>query len=304
MDIERYTRRLGKDHIAIFLFHGVIEAEISSIRNYTRKHLPASDFRQLVEALASVGNPVSMDDVLAIIEGRQPLPPGAFAVTFDDGFENNISVAAPILRGLRVPHTVYLTTGFVSENRMSWIDRVEYCLQETAAETVRPPWCEAALPMLSAADRIAVADSIRLTVKTDPTIDVDAFVEDFFTQCGVPSIRSTDSPLDRKLAWAEVRAARELAGLTFGGHSHSHAILSFLRPAALADELDSSLRLLAREAGIEPRHYSYPEGLPHCYSPAVIDALKSRGVAICPTANDGINAVGSDAFLLKRIAVT
>ena len=91
---------------------------------------------------------------------------------------------------------------------------------------------------------------------------------------------------------------------TVGGHSHTHAILSFLDDDALDAEIDTSLRLLAERARIKARHYSYPEGLRHCYSDRVIRHLKKRAIRCCPTAEDGVNDHRTDLFRLKRITVT
>src|SRR5262249_22288404 len=90
---------------------------------------------------------------------------------------------------------------------------------------------------------------------------------------------------------------------TIGGHTHTHRIMSHLSPEELADEVDMSLKLLEDKGGIARRHYSYPEGLQHCYSPEVIECLKNRGIVCSPTAEDGINGVDEDPFHLKRIFV-
>jgi hypothetical protein len=68
-------------------------------------------------------------------------------------------------------------------------------------------------------------------------------------------------------------------------------------------EIKTSVDLLAQKAGVYSPHYSYPEGLAHCYSDEVIDTLKIYGVICCPTAIDGINQVINDLFHLYRITV-
>ena len=79
------------------------------------------------------------------------------------------------------------------------------------------------------------------------------------------------------------------------------AILTTETP--LSYELDTSMKLLKDKADIVPRHYSYPEGLKHCYSQNVIKELKKRGVLCCPTAIEGVNFIADDLFHLKRIMI-
>ena len=110
------ARYLSDDSFSIFLFHGVIPRQRHEIRNYTRKHIELDAFVAVIRELRRRGNPVSMDDVLASMESDVALPARSFAITFDDGFENNASVAAPVLSELGVPATFYVTTGFIEQN--------------------------------------------------------------------------------------------------------------------------------------------------------------------------------------------
>jgi peptidoglycan/xylan/chitin deacetylase (PgdA/CDA1 family) len=297
------TKRLSSDgSLTIFLFHGVIERQHHKIRNYTRKHLPAAEFRSMLEAVGRAGRPLSMDDVARISGSGDPFPKGAFAVTFDDGFENNLTVARPILDELGIPAIVYVTSRFVDENGMSWIDRIEYGLESVRSGELRLPWSKT--PSIFDGDhaRIEILNDIRRNVKSAPALDVDAFVSDIFRQLDLEEVTASNDQLDRKLTWDQVRSWCAGSYLV-GGHTHTHAILSFLAPARLEQEVDTSLRLLKENAGIVTPHYSYPEGLEHCYSENVIRLLKTRGIACCPTAIDGINPPGMDPFHLRRVMV-
>lgn len=298
------AERLTDGGLAIFLFHGVIEKRRGQVRNYTGKHLLRSRFRQVLDDLMRVGAPMSMDEVVEHWRAGRPLPPRAFAITFDDGFENNVSVAAPILRELRLPATFYVTTSFVEGNRMSWVDRIEHCLEAVPAGSVQLPWHGSPRPFGDAPGKIALLQDIRTRAKTDPRVDPEALADTVVAQCGGPAAACSDDPLDRKMSWAQVRELAEDPLFSVGGHSHGHRILSFLEPQELHEEIDTSLELLALRAGVRPRHYSYPEGLEWCYSEQVSEALRRRGVVCCPTAEDGVNALGDDLFRLRRITVT
>ncbi|RMF82809.1 MAG: hypothetical protein D6744_05680 [Planctomycetota bacterium] len=295
--------RLEDDRLTIFLFHGVIRGGTWRVRNYTHKHLPREMFAAVLRGLTAAGSPMSMEQALWHVTNHEPFPPRSFAITFDDGFENNLSVAAPILADFQCPATFYLTTDFIERNAMSWIDRLEACFERAATVRVRLPWLDEPVHAHAPAERIGLLEAIRTHVKQTRDIDRDAFVADVCAQCGVVEQTSGDGPLDKKLSWAQVRRLAADRLFTIGGHTHTHATLSFLDDDALASELDASLRLLGERGGVAPRHYSYPEGLTGDFDDRVIAALKSRGIRCCPTAIDGTNACDADPFRLHRVTI-
>lgn len=301
--IESFAAQLSEDKLAIFLFHGVVHENTYTIRNYTNKHIDQQDFAALVQLLGERGMPLSLDEVIAHHRTGTPFPPHAFAITFDDGFENNASVAAPILDDANIPATFYITTDFVASNRMSWIDRIEFAFELVDTVSLTFPWRETKVTAVSSEDMKNLLDEIRSKVKSEVTIDPDSFATDIQRQCKLPETWSNVDPIDQKMSWDQVRALNDAPLFQVGGHTHTHATMSFLSPDALADEIDTSISLLTANAGVPPAHYSYPEGLAHCYSNTVIDALKARGVVCCPTAENGVNDISTDLFHLRRIFV-
>jgi peptidoglycan/xylan/chitin deacetylase (PgdA/CDA1 family) len=81
-------------------------------------NVPPALFRQQLAGLLGRGYRARpLRQVLEFGRLGQPIPPGTFVVTFDDGFENLYSEARPILRALNVPATVFLATAY--------LDRIE-----------------------------------------------------------------------------------------------------------------------------------------------------------------------------------
>ena len=46
------------------------------------------------------------------------------AITFDDGYADNAKLAGPILEGLGMPATFFITAGVVGSGREFWWDRL------------------------------------------------------------------------------------------------------------------------------------------------------------------------------------
>ena len=105
INLDHYIKKLQKKKFSIFLFHGVIKESVNGIRNYTKKHILEEDFENLMVNLKSYGIPLALDEVVQFHKKNISLPDFSFSITFDDGFENNYSVAKPILEKLSIPAT-------------------------------------------------------------------------------------------------------------------------------------------------------------------------------------------------------
>ena len=86
----KISKKLINNSISIFLFHGVIKKNNFLVRNYTNKHIQESFFENTIK-LKKTGTAISMNDVLSIYENKEKIRGKLFAITFDDGFGNNLS---------------------------------------------------------------------------------------------------------------------------------------------------------------------------------------------------------------------
>ncbi len=302
--MNTFSGLLSDTALAIFLFHGVVERHSYAVRNYTLKHIERERFIDVLTELKSSGCAITIDQVVDCVTTGTPFPPRSFVVSFDDGFENNYSVACPILSDMHIPAVFYVSTDFIERNTMSWIDRIELCLENCPAGSLVLPWRREQYEFSNDRDKINLLDNIRLHVKNSSDIAVETLVDDIFSQCNVSAIYTSEDPLDKKMSWGQVRELCCSDNFIIGGHTHTHAIMSFLPLESLVLEVETSLRLLRDRAGIETRHYSYPEGMSNCYSQEVVSVLRKVGIKCCPTAIPGINTPKQDLFHLYRITVT
>lgn len=73
-------------------------------------------FRKQMQHIKSHYNPVRLSEVLNHIRTGKPLPEKAVLISFDDGYENNYSLAWPVLKDLQIPFAVFPVAAFIGES--------------------------------------------------------------------------------------------------------------------------------------------------------------------------------------------
>ena len=71
---------------------------------------------------------ISMDFLSQNFDKWENIPDDSFVITFDDGWIDFHDTTYPILSRLKIPATVYLTTGFVSSECSYWQERLNNLL--------------------------------------------------------------------------------------------------------------------------------------------------------------------------------
>ena len=300
--MSSYSQYINDDHFVIFLLHGVITQQVHKVRNYTKKHLERDRFVSILRDLCTHGTPVSMSDIVEATYGKLVLPNKPFALTFDDGFENNYSVVVPILADFGVPATFYITTDFIDSNRPSWIDMIEYAVETYRKFELRLPSIGLNGKYETDQEKFFLLDEIRGLVKNNAKLNPYEVANDVWVQLGVKDF-APNPELDQKMNWKQVQQLDQDELFTIGGHSHTHQVLEYLSQPELEKEIRVSMEKLKEQLDYPVKHYSYPEGLEHCYSDRVINVLTEQGIVCAPTAIHGVNRVGDDLFHLKRVMV-
>ncbi|GEL18895.1 polysaccharide deacetylase family protein [Pseudonocardia asaccharolytica] len=95
--------------IPILLYHAVSDAPSRFIAPFTVS--PAAFARHLDAITEAGGTTLTVSQLRAAVRGDGTLPPRPVLVTFDDGFRDTLTAAAPLLAARDMTATVYVTTG-------------------------------------------------------------------------------------------------------------------------------------------------------------------------------------------------
>ncbi len=96
----------------ILMYHRIIPEEVSG-PSPTWNVTPQQFETQLSGLLEMGFQPVSLSHAIKLTSANQSLPDNSFIVTFDDGYANNFEYALPILKKLKVPVTIFLSTAYL-----------------------------------------------------------------------------------------------------------------------------------------------------------------------------------------------
>ena len=255
--------------------------------------LPTSVFAERMTHIARHYRVHTVEDLAARLhEGRAPR--NALAITFDDGFRDNLTHAAPILKRLGLPATIFLVTGLVGTPHALWVDRLALAFKSA---TVRQVELSDGQPLFlgTVSERLAALKDAFIHFRRVPDEDrvtsVDALIA---------ALRpSPERPKRLMLSWDEVDALRGL-GFSIGAHTVSHPILSRVTPEKAREEIFGSKLAIEKFTGETVRGFAFPNGKPDDYNETAIRLVREAGFTCAVTTRRGLNDIQTPVLELRR----
>ncbi len=108
-------RKLGSG-FGILMYHRCVDAPLG-VSTPTVNVTPGRLRKQLQGLLERGFCPWTLRQALEAARQSQPIPENVFVVTFDDGYENNLLYALPVLEALQVPATIFIATAYLDSDK-------------------------------------------------------------------------------------------------------------------------------------------------------------------------------------------
>lgn len=277
--------------LLILTYHRVLERPDPMLGG----EVDAASFDWQLRLLAESFNVLRLDEALERV-AKGSLPPRAVALTFDDGYANNYSVALPLLQKYRVPAAFFIATAFLNGGRM-WNDTLIESLRLAAG-----PRLDLARIGLSDLDvsslpaRLASCTRVIDHLKHRPLAERQQAVDSVASAVGQPL------PADLMMTDAQICGLRD-AGMHIGAHTSSHPVLAAVDAATAQREIAEGRDYLTGLLKEPVETFAYPNGRPvRDYSRQHVDLVKQLGFKFALSTAWGYTDAKSDLWQVPRIA--
>lgn len=230
--------------------------------------------------------------VKALKAGR--LPARAAAITFDDGYEDNYSVALPLLQQHALNATFFVSTGFLDGGRM-WNDTVIESVRRAAAESIDLSSLGlGAFLLRSPLEKRQAIDSILPRLKYLPLAERLSRVNEVASICA--------ASLPNKLMMSSDQVGRlHAAGMQVGAHTVNHPILASIDSAVAKKEICDGKCRLEEIVKAPVTLFAYPNGQPgRDYTAEHVGIVRDAGFAAAVSTAIGVSRMNADYLQLPR----
>ena len=293
----------------VLLYHRVTHLQTDpQLLAVTPEHFAAQ-----MAALRQIAKPVRLSQVF-----RED----GVAVTFDDGYADNLHEAAPLLEQFAVPATVFATTGhtdtsneffwdeldrlFLQSNRLpeklELGDRVfdlKDCFRYTPAQWEQYRQWNVLQPAMDRSRQAIYLEVCKLLHVS--TADQRAA---YLSQLRKWSnLQETGRESHRMMTSAELRKLADSAMVEIGAHTVNHPLLAAESPQRQREEIELSKTSLEKILGKPVHSFSYPFGTRRDYNSMTIDAVRSAGLEIACSNFEAIITAETDRLQIPRFIV-
>lgn len=301
--VQRPLRRRSTAHGLILMYHRVA----AGISDPWEIGVSPENFRQQLDVLSRCA------DVLPLAELRSRLKAGrvqrpAIAITFDDGYVDNLHNALPLLESSGTPATVFISTSWIDGGKPFWWDVLAVLVLQSETVPCRLHLKIAGEEFVWAArrsndgssalhERAALHVALWARLQAADESGRNDALDELIDQLGAPAILDSDA---RPMNVDEVRRLADSGLIEIGGHTMTHCSLPKRNAAEQFREIVGSRDRCAEMTGRMPTSFAYPYGEYDAGTPAIV--ARAGFARACSTEQDLVWS-SSDPFLMPRFNV-
>jgi len=285
-----FSPRGRRASLLVLIFH-----QVPSVPDPMNPDEPdAAEFSAQADLVKALFNVLSLQEAAErLVTGS--LPSRAACITFDDGYRNNLTVAAPILASRGLTATFFVATGYLGCGRM-WNDTLIESVRRAPVQLDLEAIGLGRHEMKDAGARARVARQLLSTLKYLPPSERQRKADEVAERVGQPL------PSDLMMSEVDVRELAQM-GMEVGAHSVTHPILANVDDVTARREIVESRVVLEAIIGKPVTSFAYPNGRPQLdYAEVHARMVKEAGYAVAVSTAWGCAHRRSDPFQLPRLS--
>lgn len=229
----------------ILMYHRVCNPEDVRYPIQSGMYVRPDTFKMHCLYLKQNANVIPVEELIVKLQNRVRVPERTIAITFDDGWKDNLENAFPILKSMGLPATIFLPTSYIGTNKLFWTDEIARALR----------FSPEVFKEFDITKKQKEEDQLELILKTLFSLkqsDRDKKVERLTSQLPKNTNREF-------LTWEEVLRLDNF-GIKVGSHSHTHRLFKELPRGERESELIESGELLRSKGLFTSRVFVFPGG--------------------------------------------
>ena len=281
-------KREAADGLSILIYHRILET-----KDFLRPSEPTlEEFEWQMALLANYFTPLSLSEAFLGLQNKN-LPRNAICVTFDDGYADNLELAAPVLKRWKIPATVFISSGFLNGGIM-WNDLIIEFLHSCEQPELDLSHLDlGTFTISSRALKVSTCNQLLSKVKY---LDFDE------RKRVVEELASLGWSLPKNLMMTEKQVlSLSRYGMDIGAHTLNHPILSNISDEKAKDEIIGSKNHLEKLAGKKIDFFAYPNGRYNIdFNEKHARFAQEAGFIGALTTDQGVSSYSTNPYMLRR----
>jgi peptidoglycan/xylan/chitin deacetylase (PgdA/CDA1 family) len=245
-------------------------------------------------------NPITMSQLVDCLRDGSALPRRSVVISFDDGYRNNHTMAAPILDRYSMKAIFYVISGAIESQVPPWFCRSHHAFMTTIVSTWRDVETGESISLESVEGRNHARRRFNRRVVRYTDEERKAASDELENSL---KVSQPDESATLMMSWDMLRDLGE-AGHEIGSHTQSHPNLTQIEAQQVIDEVQVSKKIIEKHMMSPIIHFSYPNPMIQPHWNSDISAVIERACyTTAVTSESGTVNKLSNLFCLPRSAV-
>ena len=235
-------------------------------------------------------------------------------LTFDDGYRNNLLVAAPILKAQNIPFTVFVSSNNVDLQKRFYVLMPRLIIVGAKLTEVDIPMINYHKICKTDEERVRCANEIEYRIKYLRHEAAEKVADYLVSLIGQEKYLElcTVYPNGSLLTWCDVKELHEKYNCTIGSHCMDHCVCHQDQDKDVVNtQIVESRKLIEKRTGIKCDYFAYPNGDFTTFSNSIVEKEYKMGFSterIPAYSSKSLACIGRigvpSSYLLFKYAIT